>query len=369
MQWWSRIKNTPLFIKLLNWEYWPGPVYYWPLSPYFLYLAARAKHPCFFTAANPGIHTGGMGFESKYDTIQMLPQKWSPRTFRVEPNAPIEEVLQSMDQFGLRFPIIAKPDIGFRGHLVRKVKSAPELEQYLSDFPIPFLIQEFIAFPEEFGILYYRMPGESKGHITSITLKAFLNVIGDGRSTVRQLVKAYPRAKLQLKRLEDTHAAILGTRPAKGEVVSLGEIGNHSKGTMFISGNHLIDLELIDRFDQFANEIDGFNYGRFDIRATNIQDLKAGKNFKILEVNGVCSEPAHIYDPDTSSYGNALEELRWHWNLIRDIGVQNHKRGAKYLKPWRMIEVLIDMHYYFKKIKSLKEKVERRKYQTLSADL
>jgi hypothetical protein len=29
-----------------------------------------------------------------------------------------------------------------------------------------YVIQEFIDYPLEFGILYYRMPGEENGHIT-----------------------------------------------------------------------------------------------------------------------------------------------------------------------------------------------------------
>jgi hypothetical protein len=37
-----------------------------------------------------------------------------------------------------------------------------------------FLIQEFIDYPLEFGITYYRMPGEQKGHITGIVEKCFM---------------------------------------------------------------------------------------------------------------------------------------------------------------------------------------------------
>ena len=59
MKWWDRVKKKPFFIKLLNWEYWPSKAFYYPVIPQILWQMLRARHLCFFTAANPGIYTGG----------------------------------------------------------------------------------------------------------------------------------------------------------------------------------------------------------------------------------------------------------------------------------------------------------------------
>ena len=61
-----------------------------------------------------------------------------------------------------------------------------------------FLIQEFIAYPEEVGIFYCRIPGESDGFITGIVAKEFLIIKGDGASAITELVMKDPRYHFQL---------------------------------------------------------------------------------------------------------------------------------------------------------------------------
>lgn len=329
-------------IRWRNWEYWSSQAFYFPMYIWGPLLALRSGHPAFFTAANPGIHTGGFGFESKYDTLMKIPASYRPKTVFVKGDDSFAVVLENIRKAGISYPLIAKPDLGFRGFLVRKIESEQELAAYLKKYPVNFIIQEFVWRAGEFGVLYYRMPGQKHGKITSLTLKEFLSVVGDGTSTVLELVERNPRALLQLDRLRDTHAHVLRDIPAKGEHVPLGVVGNHSKGTRFINGNHLIDNALVQAFDKIADQVSGFNYGRFDIKCDNLEQLKRGERITIFELNGVCSEPTHIYDPERSTYFGALRDIIWHWTLIARIARANLRRGATCIPTFQMIRIIRD---------------------------
>ncbi len=329
--------NRPFFIRLLHWEYWPSWAFYFPMLLYYPWLALRARHLCFFTAANPGIFTGGFGAESKYDTLMKIPPYWRPRTLLARPGETLNRLLERLDTAGIHFPIIAKPDIGLRGFLVTRVEDADTLQALLQRHPVDFLLQEYIALPEEIGVFYFRMPGEAGGHISSLTFKEFLQVRGNGRDTLGQLIHSSPRARLQWGRLRQTHSHLLNTVPAAGESVQLGEIGNHSKGTRFIDARDFIDEALVATFDHISRQIEGFYYGRFDIRCRSFEDLRQGKNFVILELNGVCSEPTHIYDAGAHSYGFALLEIIRHWSILYRVSAAWRRAGAACLPPSEMV--------------------------------
>ncbi len=344
-------------IRLLNWEYWPYWAYYYPLFPWFVFLAIRFRHTCFFSPANPGILTGGLGFESKYATLLKIPKAWAPKSIHVPAGEPRPEWTQKLSSAGISFPLIAKPDIGFRGFLVKRILDPDELESYLAAYPVDFILQEYIDLPMEFGVLYHRFPDREKGSITSITLKEFLSVKGDGRATLRQLIFREPRALLQMERIEKSGGFDLEAVPANHEVVPLGAIGNHSKGTRFINGMHLLDEQLLKTFDRIASSVDGFYYGRFDLRAKSWESLRACEDFVILELNGVCSEPTHIYDQYKSTYWGALGSLFFHWNLIGKIGMANRRKGVKCISPGEMLREIHRLRIYFKKIKALAQQV------------
>ncbi|MEL7123294.1 MAG: D-alanine--D-alanine ligase [Bacteroidota bacterium] len=331
-----KLLERSFWIKLLNWEYWSAKAFYWPMYVYGPLLALRSRHVCFFTAANPGIKAGGIGVESKFDTLAILPEVHRPTTILVNKNDSFDKVLQKIEAANITFPLIAKPEVGFRGMLVKKVKNAKQLKAYLSKYPINFLIQEFIPYPVEVGILYHRSPDEPKGNISSITLKELLHVIGDGRSTVEALVLQSDRALLQWERINDNYSHLLQTIPQQGEYIQLGIVGNHCKGARFINGNHLISQELIDTIDEISKQIPGFYYGRYDIRCASLESLKQAKDFKIIELNGVCSEPTHIYDPQQISYFGALNSILRHWSTVRKISHANHKRGVEYV-PFKVL--------------------------------
>ncbi len=318
------IRARILLTKIFHSEHWPTYLFYVPLIPYFLYKSILARSLTFFLAVNPAIKYSGMGTESKYKTLGLLPEAYIPKSLLISPTTEFNSVLDSLKKAQIIFPLIAKPDIGFRGFLVKKIDTITDLENYLKEISIDIILQEYAAFTEECGLFYYKIPGENKGKITSITLKKFITVTGNGVDNLSQLILIDNRAFLYYKLFQNLHKNKLNTIPNRGEIIRLTVIGNHSKGTQFVNGNHLIDNELEQFLDKLTANIPDFNYGRFDIKFKTLDKLKKAKDFKILELNGVIAEPTHIYDTDKSNYFVSLKTILNHWRIMNKIARKNH---------------------------------------------
>ena len=174
-----------------------------------------------------------------------------------------------------------------------------------------------------------RFPNEEDGKVTSVVLKEMLTVTGNGKDTLQELILDKPRAKLQWEALKENHTEKINSIIPKGEIVELNPIGNHCLGTKFLSGQHLINSTLSQTFDAISKRINGFYFGRYDLRCASVEDLYEGK-IKIMELNGCGSEPAHIYHPGFPLF-KALRILFDHWQNMFVISRQNHKRGVQYL--------------------------------------
>jgi predicted nucleic-acid-binding protein len=312
--------------NLKKWEYWSSPMFYVPLLPYAFYLAIKAKSFGFFSAVNPGIEGSGNGLESKFKTIELLPKYCKPTSVYIPKNEEIKLILNKLKNAEISYPLIVKPDIGFRGLLVKKIANEQALTSYLNKYnSINLIIQEYIDLPNECGIFYHRFPSEKSGKITSLTLKKYLTVYGDGSSTLLELIQKDKRAQIYLESILEINRDKLNTVFKKNEAIILNVIGNHSKGTQFINGNHLICNELLNTLDVLNQNIKGWNYGRIDVKYQTFDELLKGKNFKVLEINGIIAEPTHIYDPTKGTYFDALKSIKNHWYLIYKIGTTNKK--------------------------------------------
>ncbi|MDI9365175.1 MAG: D-alanine--D-alanine ligase [Flavobacterium sp.] len=323
-------KLKSFYIKLRSWEYWPMWVVYFPLGFYYTYLAIRARSFFFFSASNPSIETGGMFFESKWSIFKLMPSSYYPATILIEPKTELAVIEAQLIAADIHFPIIAKPDRGERGWCVKKLHHLTQLAQYMAQTPIPFLIQAYVNYPVELSIFYYRHPNSANGTITSVTYKKLLSVVGDGFSTIAALMHKNDRAFLQYQRLKkDTQINLNEVLPF-GEERVLVPYGNHVLGTMFVNFNHMIDEALIQSIDTISKNIQGFYFGRFDLRCASIEDLKQGKNFAILELNGAGAEPAHIYHPGFS-FIEAQKVLMQHFKMLFDAAKANQKAGVPFM--------------------------------------
>uniref|UniRef100_A0AB33KY49 D-alanine--D-alanine ligase n=1 Tax=Tenacibaculum sp. Pbs-1 TaxID=3238748 RepID=A0AB33KY49_9FLAO len=347
------IKNSSIK-KITDWEHWPSAMFYLPNLPYAFYLAFKAKHLAFFSAANPCIKSSGNGTESKYETILLVPEQHRPKTVLIKPKTDFKTVCKNIKEQKINFPLIAKPDVGFRGLLVEKITTKETLKNYLEKYSIDIIIQEFLDYKNECGIFYHRNPKDDSGKISSLTLKHFLSVTGDGTSTLKELILADKRAKLYVDLFFKIHQNKLTEIPVKNEVIKLTAIGNHSKGTQFINGNHLINDKLTDTFDKLSKSIPGWYYGRIDLKYNTFEELEKGVNFKILEINGIIAEPTHIYDSQNYTYLKALKAIRVHWKSLFNIAITNHKNfNTPYKNSISFLYEIFLLKKYIKKIKRL----------------
>jgi hypothetical protein len=336
------------FIRLLNWEYWSFNTVYTPIMFYWFWLSFKSRSFFFFNSANPLIENGGFAMESKWRIYQLMPKKFNPQTLFFKVGTDLAEINQSIAAANLTYPIIAKPDIGGRGILVKKIYNAEELTSYIGQLKVDFLLQAFIPYKNEVGVFYYRMPGESKGHVSGVVGKEFLTITGDGRSTVAELVINNPRYLLQLPVLRKTHADVLPQILPTGEVLNLVPYGNHARGAKFIDLSHLITDELTRSMDEVCQKIPEFYFGRLDVMYNNWDELCAGKNFSIVELNGAGSEPTHIYDPKHSIFF-AWKEIIRHWKLLSQISKANREaKGLKCMTYSEGITMLKDNTAYLK---------------------
>ena len=323
-------RNKPFWIRLLHWEYWSFHTIYLPLYPVFVGFCLRARSFFFFSAANPTIQNGGYLGESKKDLYHLLPAQLQPVTLFFKMGSEPSTVLEEITRAGMAFPVIGKPDIGGRGRGVKKLNDPSEVVQYILESGMDFHIQEFVDYPREAGIFYYRFPDQREGKISGIVEKSFLTVRGDGKKTVRELLGKNSRGILQLPVLEKTDPQILDRVIPSGEDFIVSPYGNHARGALFLDQSETVNSSLVQQMDKICSQIPLFYYGRLDIRYQNRELLEQGKSFVIIEVNGAGSEPTHIYDPRHSLFF-AWREIVRHWQILYKISCANHRLGYRYL--------------------------------------
>jgi hypothetical protein len=201
-------------------------------------------------------------------------------------------------------------------------------------------------------VFYYRFPNEKRGHITGFIRKEYLSVVGDGTSTLLELMNNYPRVRFRLNEMKAKHKDKLDTIIADGEVYYLSRALNLSRGGKLISLAHEKDDRLLKVFDELSHYAGHFYYGRYDLKCTSIEDLKQGKNFSILEYNGCGAEPHHIY-----GNGNTLLEayriVLQHWKVLYAISKYNEKNGVEYWKFRKGYRFLRNAKKHFRQLKQL----------------
>jgi len=347
-RWFGMLKET--FIRASHWEYWPVYVFYAPVIPYWLWLSLRARTLFFFSAANPGMPNAGFTLAKKTEIYRLIPAAYYPKTLLYSAGIASDALRQSLDENKLHFPLMAKPDIGDRGVQVKLLHTVSDLEAYCRSSKVDFLIQEFVDYEHEAGVFYYRFPGEAHGHISGIVHKSYLTVTGDGVSSMEQLLQKEDRYFIQLPRLRTTYGARLDEVLPKGLRYTL-PYGSHCRGAKFTDASHQADHALGQTMDELFGQISGFHYGRMDVKFKSWDDLRAGTNFSIIELNGAASEPAHIYDPAHSVFF-AWKEVCRHWRLLYQISKANAVRSG--LNLMRMSEGLRMMKTHFRNLKLMR---------------
>lgn len=321
-------------------EFAPPRLFYTPIALWCAWLSLRYFGPTLLTNCNPALPFSGLVGESKFKVLSevkgearnLVPDYVSILRWGGEGGIErtLNDALKAMDERGLSFPIVAKPDIGMRGVGVQLAHSVDDLRTYAETFPAGanFMLQTLVDEEGEAGVFYVREPGEEKGRITSLTLKYFPRVTGDGQSTLRELIMNDRRAGKLSHIYLDRHEKRLNDVIPAGESVRIAFAGSHSRGTIFRDGNDEITEAMSDAFDAVAKSVGEFYIGRFDVRFGDFEALKQGKGFRIIEINGAGGEQTHIWDSRTT-LGQAYKALLQQWGALYRIGAKNRRRGFR----------------------------------------
>lgn len=340
----SPFRRAPRAVSFF--EFWPGWLFYAPVVLFWILKACRYRSATLPALANPRIDAGGICGESKNDILDLAgsqARRWIADYAGMTTSGHVDAndvaiAEKRMAQTGLRYPIVAKPDMSCNGVGVRVIENAAALQDYLAGFPraTRLQLQALVTYEGEAGIFYIRHPGEAQGRITSVTLKFPPTVTGDGKRSIRALIAADSRlnavSRLLLKKLGPKANKI----PLPGESQRLVFVGNHCRGSTFQDGISIVTPALVARIDAIVRDIPDLYFTRIDLRYRSLEDLRAGRNFKIIEINGSGSEATHIWDPQMT-LRQAYAAQFFHYGESFKIGAAI--RAARGLRPtglWRL---------------------------------
>ena len=317
-----------LYKRWVNYEFWPYGFFYVPAYFYYFILALKARSLLYFTALNPVMRFGGTFLSSKEQLLKQLPPQYLPKSICVDLQEAPERMLHKAVSSGIELPLIIKPDNAERGKGVEKIESLKELEHYCSQSKYKkLLVQEYIDYPIELGLLFY-WDLEGKPQISSLGTKAFCTVTGDGKSTFEKLIRNHPRVAHRAKFLRNKKDFSLRWDEIipKGEEILVEPIGNQNRGTTFLDGRDKITKAMLDWTSGLLKQIQGFDYGRIDLKIKDWGAFEKKEGIKILEINGVNSEPIHIYDPNYYLF-KAYKDLFFHMRIIQQLSLKKIKHN------------------------------------------
>ena len=327
------------FYRIGHWKTWDWRLKYIPLLPSWFWYCLRSGAVWFFTPSNPGLSFGGFDGQGKMEMYRLLPRGSYPKTVFISHYQDFAEVMKMFVSYGFSYPVVVKPDVGKMGLMFRKIDTIYDLKQYHEMMPVDYILQEFVAYPLEVSVFYFRFPNARKGNITGFIKKEYLTVTGDGESTLADLIRKYPLVRFRQEEMRSKHKDKLNYIIKKGENFCLSYALNLSRGSKLISLEYEKDDRLLKVFDKLSDYSRSFFYGRYDVKCASIEDLKKGRNFSILEFNGSGGEPHHVY-ANGHNLAKACAELLHHWDILYQISRANHDRGISYWsfnKGWKFL--------------------------------
>ena len=288
--------------------------------------------------------------EGKREMYDQLPEGTYPKTIYINPRLPESELIDQVVQAEFSYPFVVKPDVGMKGLWFERIDTPDQLLRYHNAVPVEYVIQEWIDWPIELSIFYYRHPMVETGRITGFIHKTLLQVQGDGRSTLIELIRKHPKASGRIEELKRIHSARFEEVIPAGEVYLLSYAANHNRGAFFYNLSDRIHEGMLERFDAWSKHTN-FYYGRYDLKVRSIDEFCAGGDCSILEFNGCGAEPNHIYDCGMGlfqAYGVILQ----HWKALFEISRYNHKKGHRYWGFWKGLQFLRTSGRHFQQLES-----------------
>jgi len=336
----------------------PAAVFRVPLFLHWIALALRHRGVALPCLANPGLASGGLWGESKAECLRAVAaaQRSAIADFVVMRrradastlNFDHARALRLVADAGMRFPLVAKPDIGRDGFGVRLIEDAPGLRRYLEAFPggAKLILQRYVPYAGEAAVHYARMPGEG-GRILSLTLKCCPHVVGDGSAMLRDLIRRDRRlarhAPLYLGH-EPGHLgharATLDRVPDHGEIVRLALVGSRRSGAIHRDAIMLVTPALEARITAIVDSMPEVHYGRIALRFGSLEALRRGEDFAIIDISGIGGDADDAWDPSLplrETYRRLFARQR----LLFRIGERNRARGLEPMEAGEFLGRLV----------------------------
>lgn len=340
-------------------EFWPTWLVYIPVAIQWLLLALRYRSLSLPLIANPAVPLSGMVgvaksavFDAAGETARQWILPWM--LYQVTDDSLAiqkDQLLRQMKTEGFSLPIVGKPNIGCRGAGVKLLADEAAVENYIGEFPRGGVIQfqKLSQWEAEAGVFYVKHPDADAGEVTSLTLKYTPYVVGDGHSTLGELVASDPRAGELLHLYAERHAHVWDTVLANKEPYRLVFSASHCRGAVFRDAKEMINTKLSQSLDKIFADIPGFHYGRLDVKFKDPESLQAGTDFEIIEINGASSESINIWDRN-AKFGEAIKTLLQQYGTLFTLGEKNRQLGHKppgimaLLKAWRLEKNLVKQY-------------------------
>lgn len=328
-------ERTPLARRW--WHELPMWLFYVPVGIAVIGLSLRHLSPLAALRANPGLEKGGLFPGSKQDFFALFPETSAllPASVKLEAGWDAGQLDSAWKLFcghvgSIPQKFVVKPDDGIQGKDIQFLQSIDALQAFWNSDARgsdDWLLQEYVDGLE--ATLFYNQPSpQARGQILSMALKWGYPVTGDGRHTIAQLIELAEADHATKRQVAKTNRHRLDAIPPDGEPLDLIEVRNHHLGATFQDASAYITPTLEAAVCSQLDAIDGYQYGRLDVRAPDFEALRKGRGIKVLEANALYSEPVHAYDP---KYGlrDAYRIFIGHWHQAIKTGLANRRAGRK----------------------------------------
>jgi hypothetical protein len=269
-----------------------------PIRIGILVLSLRFRRLTAFASANPAFGRIG-GFIGDSKSLLLRPfqrdSRCCPSLALALDDTPADRVREA-EAFAVchGFPLVFKPEVAEDGAGLRYLKNSEQLARFVRTAKEDIVLQKMIS-GLEFEIVWRRNPGLDDGRIMAVVQKKNVTVMGDGEQTLEELIWLDDIAVSRGELFTQCHAQGLNRVVPAGEIVVLNLSGSYGHGALCLHRPDLVTMELTAALSDFAKRFPGLHFARFDLRATNEAELKAGR-FMVTEVGGCCHVSSLVRD-------------------------------------------------------------------------
>lgn len=349
--WRGRRRHVMIRRQWTRHEFWPHFILATPVMLYYLWQSVLYRSFTLFTLANRSLgEDGGMPAGSKFEHYtRFLNNTKNPEVAAVSVktalipsnenlDARLDLALGIMQEHGIDFPCVMKPEIGDGGVGVYIVRSQGHLRNWLEVNVDAAVVQEFVG-GNEYEVVWSRRPGRSEGRIQTVVQKDFVLIKGDGERKLEDLIWADDKGVSNGKLFSKINFRAATYIPAAGESYALAPIGSRIRGANFISRPELRAGSLSNAIDRLADACGDVHFLVLDIRAESDEALMSGKNIRITGVKGAGATAGTLFDGYVRM-GMAYSRMFKQLNFCFGVGAEiRDEQGAKpTLSAFRLFE-------------------------------